>query len=158
MVKLNLGAGLKVHGNFINIDKETDLEKPLPWKENEVEEILLEHVLEHITNDIGLLEECWRILKPNGKITIISPHTSNIHSNGTITHKRTGYHYHSFEIFEEWHIRNYYTKARFHAEKRKIKTFIAWQWLANWKPSEYEKYLSHVFPAREIKIEMRAIK
>jgi len=50
------------------VDVVHDLEKtPYPFNDNEFDEIRTHHVLEHIQNFFGLMEECHRILKPGGK-------------------------------------------------------------------------------------------
>ena len=74
-IRLNLGCGNNIRTGYINIDFEEhegvdmilDLnECKLPFGDNTVDEIILFHVLEHITDRYGLIRECWRVLKPNG--------------------------------------------------------------------------------------------
>jgi SAM-dependent methyltransferase len=40
--------------------------------------IVMHHVIEHISNPIEILAECYRILKPNGKIVIITPNLESL--------------------------------------------------------------------------------
>ena len=85
--KLNLGSGDKKIEGFLNLDKfETfepdivhDLENfPYPFLDNEVDEIKLIHVLEHIGKDpdtyINILKELYRICINEALIHIIVPH------------------------------------------------------------------------------------
>jgi predicted SAM-dependent methyltransferase len=84
-VKLNLGSGQNTKQGFINVDKFGnpdvlhDLEQfPWPWDDNSVDEVLMNHVLEHLGESfsvfIGILKELYRICKPDARITIIVPH------------------------------------------------------------------------------------
>ena len=87
MKKLNLGCGDKKLPGFLNLDKyETfkpdivhDLEKfPYPFSDNEIDEIKLIHVLEHIgqTSEIyiNIMKELYRICCNEAKIHISVPH------------------------------------------------------------------------------------
>lgn len=107
-VKLNLGCGLDIRKGFINVDfvKRNGVniihnleEFPYPFKNNSIDYILMDNVLEHLENTIKVMEEIHRILKPNGIIEIIVPHYSGCMAFSHLTHKRffgSG----SFDIFE----------------------------------------------------------
>ena len=83
--KLNLGCGNNLKQGYINVDKygnpdkKIDLEKfPWPWKDNSIDEVLLIHVLEHLGEStkiyLKIIQELYRICKPNAKIIIHVPH------------------------------------------------------------------------------------
>ncbi len=83
LTKLNLGCGEKKMEGYINIDKrkevnpdlQIDLEEAhLPYEESSIDEIYTSHLLEHITNFNPLIEEMYRVLKPNAKIFIFAPY------------------------------------------------------------------------------------
>jgi ubiquinone/menaquinone biosynthesis C-methylase UbiE len=40
--------------------------------------LTLRHVIEHVSDPIGLLTECARVLKPGGKVTIVTPNTRSL--------------------------------------------------------------------------------
>jgi predicted SAM-dependent methyltransferase len=83
MKKLNLGCGYDYKKGWINLDFDksvnsdvtADLTKKLSFKNNDIDFILLQDVLEHLTKEDAknLLKECFRILKANGKIKIRIP-------------------------------------------------------------------------------------
>jgi len=88
MKRLNLGSGKDFKKGFINIDFEDfsnlgenfmrlDLEKPLPFKDNSVDEVYSESCLEHLFNLYQILDEIHRICRPDAKITFIVPHFTN---------------------------------------------------------------------------------
>ncbi|MCH7850055.1 MAG: methyltransferase domain-containing protein [Nanoarchaeota archaeon] len=81
MKKLHLGCGLDKRKGYINCDlsskvnpdKIVDLEKKLPFKNNSIDEILANHVLEHVVNFIPLMHEIRRICKKGALIKIKVP-------------------------------------------------------------------------------------
>ena len=84
-LKLNLGCGKNTLEGYLNVDKfgEPDLQHdletfPWPWPDNSVDEIVLNHVLEHLgaTTDIyfGIIKEIHRICQPGATLHIAVPH------------------------------------------------------------------------------------
>ena len=82
-IKIDLGCGQSKkegcnyfldkfnHGHNIVCDFEFE---KLPFKDNEVEYIWSNHVLEHIQDVQNILNECWRVLKKEGKMEIKVPY------------------------------------------------------------------------------------
>jgi SAM-dependent methyltransferase len=50
---------------------------PYPFADNEFEEIICRHVIEHVPDVLGFVNELHRITKPGGKLKIVTPHYSN---------------------------------------------------------------------------------
>lgn len=80
--KLNIGCGTHIKSGWVNLDIANlpgvdvvhDIEKlPLPFKDEQFDEILCEFVLEHI-NWPPVLKEIHRILAPGGKLRVLVPH------------------------------------------------------------------------------------
>ncbi len=85
MKKLNLGAGQFRREGYVNVDWDDkanpdvkcDLNKfPYPFKDNEFQEIIAEHCLEHLENPFEVMKELHRILNFKGKLIIKVPHFS----------------------------------------------------------------------------------
>lgn len=85
IMKLNLGSGRNPVPGYINVDKfgapdiKCDLEMfPWPWESNSVDEILLNHVLEHLGEStetyLSIMKEMYRVCKPGATVTIVVPH------------------------------------------------------------------------------------
>ena len=56
-------------------DVEYDLNKfPYPFKDNMFDEVRIYHTLEHLERPIKVMEEVWRILKPEGIVKIKVPY------------------------------------------------------------------------------------
>lgn len=81
-MKLHLGCGKNIKEGYINIDKYVEfpgVEKldifNLPYADNSVDEILSEHLVEHIgfKDEEKFWTECARVLKPGGKLITETP-------------------------------------------------------------------------------------
>lgn len=82
-MKLNLGCDTHRIEGYINIDLKEEL-KPdmvvdvtegLPFENDSIEEIRMEHFLEHpfYIQVEPLLRECWRVLRPEGELAVEVP-------------------------------------------------------------------------------------
>ena len=95
-MKLHLGCGRNYKEGYINcdisnelkIDRIVDLEKPLPFEDDSISEIIIEHCIEHINNLYQLLEEFQRICKDDAIINIKVPYFSSESAFSTMTHVR----------------------------------------------------------------------
>ncbi|MGH7175547.1 MAG: class I SAM-dependent methyltransferase [Minisyncoccia bacterium] len=83
-IRLNLACGGVVLGGWQNLDYESrvpgvihaDLLKGIPYPDAVVDEILASHFLEHLklrTEAVPFLQECERVLKPGGVLSLITP-------------------------------------------------------------------------------------
>jgi len=81
--KLNVGCGNNTKEGWVNLDGHfqpgidiiTDLEEAdICLPDNSVEVFFLSHILEHIKNALGLMEELYRIALPDAKMIIKVPH------------------------------------------------------------------------------------
>jgi hypothetical protein len=100
-MKLNLGCGDKKIEGWVNVDlfpacnpdMVVNLEHfPYPWKDNSIDEILLQHVLEHLgqLTDVYLkiIQELYRICKNGTIVHIQVPHPRHDDFLGDPTHVR----------------------------------------------------------------------
>lgn len=81
--KLQIGCGENILEGWLNTDLNSitysvlplDARKKLPFKDNTFDYIFFEHLLEHIEYSEGLrlVQECFRVLRPKGKIRISTP-------------------------------------------------------------------------------------
>lgn len=120
-IKLNLGCGRKLLPGYINCDiaesikadKHFNLECfPYPFDDNSVDKILMDNVLEHLTDVIATMKELHRILKRGGIVEIYVPYGKSDWALQDPTHK----HYfteRSMDYFAEGFGCNFYSAARF---------------------------------------------
>jgi len=96
MKKLNLGCGEEYRTGWVNVDCRNnvkvdvkwDLEKfPYPFKDNQFDEVLMGHVLEHLIDPIRVLREIIRISKNKAKVIVEVPHAISYANIASIQHK-----------------------------------------------------------------------
>lgn len=125
-IKLNLGCGTKILDGWENYDKFPVNDKvkfinledlPLSFEDNYVNEILLDNVIEHLfVNLFDFIMEIWRILKPDGIVTIVVPGFRNV-----IGHVRYQFNY---QWINQLLINPIRTKKRWNLNKFEL---IEWQ-------------------------------
>jgi SAM-dependent methyltransferase len=110
-VVLNLGAGNAPLGDgAINhdvrkhrpeIDVVHDLNvRPWPWKDTSIDFIYAKSVFEHLSIDlVQALDECWRMLRPGGRVALKLPHWKSDVAWWDVTH-RWKYSLKSFDQFD----------------------------------------------------------
>ncbi len=118
-MKLNLGCGRNYQGGWINVDLYPavrpdvvhDLENfPWPFEDQCAEEILLQHVLEHLGKDnatfLKIMQELYRVCAPGGTIRIIAPHPRHDDFLQDPTHVRAivpeQFRHFSVDVNEDW--------------------------------------------------------
>ena len=105
-MKLDLACGNNKQEGFIGVDitregtqadTEWNLLKSFPWpyEDNSIDEVFCSHFLEHIPHGNGFndpffdfFNEVWRILKPGGKATFITPYYTSMRAFQDPTHQR----------------------------------------------------------------------
>ena len=144
-VILNLGCGkTRIPGsigidlvkieNYVDIVHDLDI-LPYPFNDDTVDEIYCYHVLEHLHNPLGIIEEFYRIIKPNRILNIRVPHFSSMGAFSDITHIRP-FGYTSFDCLEEEIYHHFYTKSKFKILNKEIKYFGLYP-----NKGIYEKYI-----------------
>jgi hypothetical protein len=100
MKKLNIGCGFSKIEGYWNIDKMSDcnpdqvvdLEKPWPFQDNSISEILASHVLEHLGQETDqfllIMKEMYRVCQDGAKIMIQVPHHNHWTFHSDPTHVR----------------------------------------------------------------------
>ena len=97
---LELGAGTMIHFGFVRHEFETYIASDhdpkvidwiqqrdwderiqirqlsgaiLPFEDSSIDRVIATHVLEHVSDPVSVLEECVRVVKPGGVISLILP-------------------------------------------------------------------------------------
>jgi len=121
-MKLNLGCGNDKRHGYINIDCRLEvnpdllwnLEIPLPFPDNSVEEILAKDIIEHFSfrKVEEILRDWYRVLKPGGKIYIQCPDLEAI-AIKVILSNQYDYHEISYWIYGEQNYNENFHKTGF---------------------------------------------
>jgi len=83
---LDVGCGRNKYPGAIGLDSNprTDADvihdlgvTPYPFSDNEFDEVISRHVIEHVPDVMAFVSELHRITKPGGHIRIVTPHYSN---------------------------------------------------------------------------------
>ena len=126
-MELNLGSGEHIIPNCINVDiapykgvnQIVDLTiYPWPWKDESIDGIYANHIIEHQFDQKQFILECLRILKKGGFLRIKVPHSSNISAVGCMGHYRT----YSYDTLNDYLARDFYMfgKQKFKTVEQKL--------------------------------------
>ena len=110
--KLNLGCGTDIRPGWINVDSSklpgVDIaanlddctRTPLPLADDTIDEFYCSHVLEHLRDALGFMQELHRLAKPDAIATIRVPYGSSDDADEDPTHVRRLFLY-SFSYFSQ---------------------------------------------------------
>lgn len=184
-VKLDLGCGQKKVRGSIGVDIRpaptvdllADFRFGLPFRDSSTDAVYAYHLLEHMDDFLGFMDEIWRICRSNALVYIKIPNAaSSFDTWKDPTHKR-GLYIATFTYFDDNYFDGnafaYYAKARFRIEKARL-NFFQHRWglprrilghlihvVANrTRTSQYlcERYWGHLLGIEEAAIILRAIK
>lgn len=139
--RLNFGCGFDIRPGFVNFDTRplpgTDVAAPvdpfyprLPFANDEFDEILAYHVLEHVADRAAILYEIWRIARHNAVIRIKLPDRNHSDAYLDPTHL-SFWEVDTIDFFLPGHMRSYYSPARFALLKKYTSgREIGWELLA----------------------------
>ncbi|MFA5173389.1 MAG: methyltransferase domain-containing protein [Candidatus Paceibacterota bacterium] len=173
---LEFGGGNSKKAGRINLDilnlPETDivfnLENGLPFlPDNSIDEIHATSSLEHIANFNFLMEEIYRVLKPNGILFAFVPHFSNPYFYSDPTHQRF-FGLYTFSYFSKSHfpyrrkVPKFYNSCNFRIKKQKIifhSKILEKIFNFRFRLQEiYEKYFSPFVPCYGLELTLEAVK
>lgn len=139
MKKLHLGCGTKYLNGYVNADINSNLTADVhfdmdkdkwPFEDNTFDEIFAWHSIEHSTNYLYVIEELWRVAKPNAFAHIGVPYLTSTEFNLVNPYHHVYFNEHSFSFFEEGALlgsANETTKVRMKTEFVKYEYFPEWE-------------------------------
>jgi SAM-dependent methyltransferase len=167
---LDVGCGSKKHPGALGIDLSPDTDADvvhdlnvLPWplEDSAFDEILLQDVLEHLTDAYGVFAELHRVGRPGARVKLRTPHFSSALAYSDPTH---------VHFFSAAAIRAlaepgfaHYSAARFRIVHVTLDLWLPFRLLgiarlANRWPDLYERYLAFRCPAMNIRAELEVVK
>lgn len=152
--------------NFPEVDVVHDLEEmPLLFKDNEFDEIITSHVLEHISNLEPLLREMHRITKNKGLIKISVPFFTSDAAFSMIDHRRF-FTYTTFDKYTEESRMHPHADCTFRITNKKIVFGRGNIGILNWfmnpivnlMPKIYQRFFAWIVPSDELQFELEVVK
>jgi SAM-dependent methyltransferase len=135
---LDVGCGIHKHPGAVGVDRNrasradvlADLDRfPYPFRDNSFDQLRAVHVIEHLADVIGTVEEFHRMVKPGGSIYIATPHYTDFSSFCDPTH-RWHLNSYSFRYFGEDHGGfGYYSSARLREISIRVRLLALWRYL-----------------------------
>ena len=185
---LDVGCGRAKTAGAIGIDFNAttqadivhDLDRfPWPIASDRFERVVCSHIVEHVAEMIGFMQEVHRVARPNALVEIVTPHFSNRFSFTDPTHRRH-LSLRSFDYFLEptpmappnlvqraletkYSVPDFYTTSRFRILDARVSMarpfrLAGIQWLANRFGDFYELYWAFIFPARDLYFTLQVVK
>jgi SAM-dependent methyltransferase len=178
---LDVGCGRNKYPGAIGIDNNplTDADVihdlgqvPYPFADDEFDEVVSHHVIEHVPDVMAFVSELHRITKPGGRIKIVTPHYSNPDWPTDPTH-RNHFNSYSFNLFiEDRSNFPFYSDVRLKPVRTYVSLANLWralglEFLTNldqrWPGLRFtrkfwEFYLSFIFRGKELYFEFEVAK
>lgn len=176
---LDLGCGSRKNEGAVGLDRVKldgvhnvhDLDVyPYPIEKGSYDHIIMRHVAEHVTDVVALMGEIHRILKVGGTIEIHVPHFTSVNAYTDPTHL---HHFSllAFDFFCGGTVHGYILKSNFKMVKREIFFWelhdklplvpyhlLGVRWFATRHPIFFERFLTFLFPIKEFRVTLEAVK
>ena len=165
-IKIILGGGPKKTEGWLNldilpipeVDIVCDLNQGIPLPDNSVVAISARHLLEHLDDTVKIMEEIWRVAKPEAVVSIKVPYYASMGAYQDPTHRRF-FTEKTFQYFlphkEHRTVPDYHFRAEFEIVS------IGYIWSARWVrylpfKSFFRRHFLNI--AKTMIVELRAIK
>lgn len=135
---LDVGCGIKKAPGSIGVDRNPasaadvlcDLDRfPYPFADDSFDRLQAIHVIEHVSDVIRTMEEFHRLVRPGGRVFLVTPHYTDFSSFCDPTHC---WHLNSFSFryFGENHGGfGYYSAARFREISVHVRLLALWRYM-----------------------------
>ncbi len=139
---------------------------PYPFRDSSFDSVRAIHVIEHVSDVIRAMEEFHRVLRPDGRLILATPHYTDFSSFCDPTHR---WHLNSFSFryFGEDNAGfGYYSACRFREISVRVKLLALWRWMgfeflvnrSRRFRRFWEYYLCYVVRGKVMDFEFAAIK
>lgn len=131
-VVIDLGCGFRKKPGAIGfdiaripgVDVICDVMRPLPIRDNSVDEIQASHIVEHVDDLMAFMGEIWRVCKPGALVYLRFPHGSSKYVTWKDPTHRRGVFLATFEYFDpntfDGRAWGYYHPAKFEITRQQL--------------------------------------
>lgn len=131
-IVVDLGCGFRKHPGALGVDIarlptvdiRADITRTLPFRDSSVDEVHASHVLEHLDDLVGFLNEVYRICKPNGLVHFRFPHGSSSYITWKDPTHRRALFLDTLAYFDphtpDGFLFHYYHRARFRIVRKRL--------------------------------------
>lgn len=162
---IDLGCGRRKDPNSIGIDIVklegvdivADLNKGIPLKDGTVDILVSFHFLEHVNDLLYIIEEIYRVVKPDGIVKIRVPYFNCFDAFTDPTHKNF-FTERAFDYFADESILIWYSKAKFKILKKEliINPALRNKILSQFLPTKILKGIFDVY--NQVEFELKVVK
>src|SRR5215470_15281081 len=145
---------------------------PYPFVDNQFDEVIGRHVIEHVRDPMAVVTELHRITRPGGLIKIVTPHWTNPDFATDLTHRNHINSYSFRNLIEGREVFSFYTEVRFRQRKTIVTLPNLWkifglEFLINLDNSHprmrflrkfWEQYVNAIVRGKELIFELEVVK
>jgi len=145
---------------------------PYPFADDEFDEVIGRHVIEHVRDPMAVMCELHRITRNGGVVKLVAPHWTNPDFATDLTHRNHLNSYSFRNLTDERAVFPFYTDVRFRQVRARVTLLNLWkltglEFLINLDhrfPSLrfirkfWEQYLNAVLRGKEIHFELEVVK
>jgi SAM-dependent methyltransferase len=178
---LDIGCGankiLGAIGMDINQRSDADVihdldDLPYPFADNQFDEVIGRHVIEHVHNPMAVMVELHRITRHGGLVKLIAPHWTNPDFPTDLTHRNHLNSYSFRNLTEGREVFSFYSEARFRHRSTRVTLLNFWrpfgfEFLVNLDNTYprlrflrkfWEQYVNAIVRGKEICFELEVVK
>jgi SAM-dependent methyltransferase len=145
---------------------------PYPFDDDEFDEVVGRHVIEHVRDPLAVMSELHRITRPGGMVKIVVPHWTNPDWATDLTHRNHLNSYSFRNLTDERAVFPFYTTVRFRQRAARVTMLKIWKLMGfeffinidrrfpklRFFRQIWEHYLNAVARGKEIHFELEVIK
>lgn len=156
--RIDLGCGTRKVRGTLGVDFEAvpgvdvvvDLNRGLPFKDSSLDAVYAYHILEHLDDFLGTMNEIWRVCRPGAVVYIKAPHAASSFVTWKDPTHRRGLSIATFAYFDDTYFDGaafaYYAKARFRILNPKLRFTLSGR-DPNFRPGRPRQMIDMVFDA-----------
>ena len=178
-LKVNIGSGCRRLPGFLSVDNNPNAGQvdivhelnvfPWPFADSSVSDVVMDHVLEHLDDTIGVIQELHRICTHNARVHICTPHFSCNWSHpghrraigiGLFDHFDPQHDEHYGQCrFEVEQVHLHWMRPRYQRRRWRQMIVVPIDWMANLNPEVCQRFWCYwVGGFEEIEFHVRVVK